>query len=366
METSHIVTVLLLMPTVIHLAYRQVRKFCIRDECQNLPRSEPNTSVRNSLSFFAFIYNIVFGKSEDHYLASTCKLFKQLGSTFSTKSCVWQTIFTSDGKNIKHMLATSFDDFELPQLRVHAISTLLGTGIFSINGASWSQARAMLRPCFAKRDKVEITLILEDHFQSFLHHVPRDGTEVDLQPLYFALTMDFATQFLTAKSSNMLDATKSHAKDWQFFEDYTTCSKEVVKKMCLGPLQIFRFNYSASHARRRVFQYIDNFIDEALQSTDLTTALPEHSALAKLAGLTSDRKVLRDQMLHLLVASRDTTASLLCNLFFMLAKKPVMYTRLRQEVLSVSGDTPPRPEQLKQMEYLRWCVQECKPFFFSL
>ncbi|OAA79127.1 Cytochrome P450 [Akanthomyces lecanii RCEF 1005] len=273
------------------------------------------------------------------------------------KSCVWQTIFTSDSKNVKHILATSFKDFELPKLRVDAISTLLGTGIFSVNGASWSHARALLRPCFAHRDKLATTAMLEGHFQSFLRHIPQNGEEVDLQPLYFALTMDFATQLLTSKSSHMLDETKSHDNEWQFFEEYTTCSEEVIKKMCLGPLQIFRYNRAAEQAKKRVFKYIDDFVDEALQSVDPEEA-PEHNVLTKLAEATSDRKVLRDQMLHLLVASRDTTASLLCNLFFMLAKEPERYQRLRQEVLSVCGDAPPLPEQLKQMEYLRWCVQE--------
>ncbi len=201
--------------------------------------------------------------------------------------------------------------------------------------------------------------MLECHFQSFLRHIPQNGEEVDLQPLYFALTMDFATQLLTSKSSHMLDETKSHDNEWQFFEDYTTCSEEVIKKMCLGPLQIFRYNRAAEQAKKRVFKYIDDFVDEALQSVEREEA-PEHNVLTKLAEATSDRKVLRDQMLHLLVASRDTTASLLCNLFFMLAKEPERYQRLRQEVLSVCGDAPPLPEQLKQMEYLRWCVQECK------
>lgn len=328
-----------------------------RDEqCQTTCPAGP---VKDKIFGLDFIYNVIFSKSEKNYLTATCRLFKQFGSTHSMKSCVWQTIFTSDSKNIKHILATSFADFELPKLRLDAISTLLGSGIFSVNGASWSHARALLRPCFANRDKFAITAMLEDHFQSFLRHVPQNGEEVDLQPLYFALTMDFATQFLTAKSSHMLDETTSHDKEWQFFEDYTICSEEVIKKMCLGPLQIFRFNRAAEQAKKRVFKYIDNFVDEALQSAGQKES-PEHNVLTKLAEVTSDRKVLRDQMLHLLVASRDTTASLLCNLFFMLAKEPAIYGRLRQEVLSVCGDAPPLPEQLKQMEYLRWCVQECK------
>lgn len=361
LRIDHVVvaSIFLVAPAVFQYVFTKwLQRYSVsrKKHCQ---KKCPDGPVKDTIFGLDFIYNIIFGKSERNYLASTCKLFKQFGSTYSMKSCVWETIFTSDSKNIKQMLATSFDDFQLPQLRLNAISTLLGTGIFSVNGASWSHARAMLRPCFAKRDKNAITEVLEGHFQSFLRHIPQDGAEVDLQPLYFALTMDFATELLASKSSNMLDDTKTHGKEWQFFEDYTTCSEEVIKKMCLGPLQVFRYNRSAEQAKKRVFQYIDDFIAEARQSAD-PEEVPNHNVLAKLASLTPDPKVLRDQMLHLLVASRDTTASLLCNLFFLLAKKPEMYGRLRQEVVSICGDAPPSPEQLKQMEYLRWCVQECK------
>lgn len=359
MQYAISLSVLLVAPAILQFLYSLLLKhFGVRRD-ENRKISCNSSPVKDKIFGFDFIYNIIFSKSEERYLDSTCRLFKQYGSTYSMKSCFWQTLFTSDSKNIKHILATSFDDFELPKLRLDAISTLLGTGIFSVNGASWSHARALLRPCFSNRDKLAMTETLEGHFQSFLRHIPKKGDEVDLQPLYFALTMDFATQFLTSKSSNMLDETTHHDKEWQFFEDYTTCSEEVIKKMCLGPLQIFRYNRAAEKAKTRVFQYIDDFIDEALKDADLEDS-SNHNVLTKLAEITSDRKVLRDQMLHLLVASRDTTASLLCNLFFMLAKSPSMYETLRREIVAVCGDAPPLPEQLKGMEYLRWCVQECK------
>lgn len=64
-------------------------------------------------------------------------------------------------------------------------------------------------------------------------------------------------------------------------------------------------------------------------------------------------------MLHL-VASRDTTASVLSNLFFVLARDPDPYRRLRDDVLAVAGADIPTAAQLKQMKYVRWCVDECE------
>jgi cytochrome P450 len=87
----------------------------------------------------------------------------------------------------------------------------------------------------------------------------------------------------------------------------------------------------------------------------------EASFLQELANAMGHGRALRDQVLHIFLASRDTTASLLSNLFFALAKKPDVYARLRKEVTETVGDcSPPTFEQLKNITYLKWCINECE------
>jgi cytochrome P450 len=80
--------------------------------------------------------------------------------------------------------------------------------------------------------------------------------------------------------------------------------------------------------------------------------------LQELAKSTQDRIVLRDQVLHVLLASRDTAASLLSNFFFALARHPEVYKKLREEVLACAGEDSVTTEQLREMTYLKWCTQE--------
>jgi hypothetical protein len=82
--------------------------------------------------------------------------------------------------------------------------------------------------------------------------------------------------------------------------------------------------------------------------------------LRELQKLAPDHKTLRAQVLHILLASRDTVACLLSNLVFALSKEPAVYSRLRQEVLDCTGSDRPNIEQLHSMKYLKWCVNECK------
>ncbi|PHH66484.1 hypothetical protein CDD81_6959 [Ophiocordyceps australis] len=317
--------------------------------------------VRDPIIGLDFIYDVLFKPPEDRYLALSQQAHARLGPTYTVRRWAWEVIYTCDSRNIKHLLASGFSDFALPRLRVAALETLVGRGIFTLNGQAWSRARARLKPLLARLDHEAAVEALEGHFQAMLNLICpcRDSltAQVDLQPLFFRLAMEFAGSFLLGASTGMLH--KSEAAEG-FVRDYMTCSTEVVRRLGCGPLQHLRFSPRCHKAKQRVFGYIERFIDDALA----TAAAPSRankapdSVLVRLAAVTPDRAALRDQVLHLLVASRDTTASMLSNLFFVLAQEPAVWTRLRHEVMAISGQTCPSVAQLRQMQYARWCVNE--------
>ena len=53
----------------------------------------------------------------------------------------------------------------------------------------------------------------------------------------------------------------------------------------------------------------------------------------------------------------DTTASLLGNVWFVLAKRPDVWVKLRQEVDALNGEQPTY-EQIKNMKYLKYVLNE--------
>ncbi|RMJ25140.1 Cytochrome p450 [Aspergillus sp. HF37] len=55
----------------------------------------------------------------------------------------------------------------------------------------------------------------------------------------------------------------------------------------------------------------------------------KHIFSHELASRTSDKRRILDELMNVLLAGRDTTGSLLGNLFFMLAKNPVIWEKLR-------------------------------------
>lgn len=64
-------------------------------------------------------------------------------------------------------------------------------------------------------------------------------------------------------------------------------------------------------------------------------------------------------MLSILIAGRDTTANLLSITFFILAKRPDIWKKLRSEVLAMGGRKPSF-EDIKSMTYMNWIFNECE------
>jgi cytochrome P450 len=73
-------------------------------------------------------------------------------------------------------------------------------------------------------------------------------------------------------------------------------------------------------------------------------------------------KKIQDELLNILLAGRDTTASLLAHLWYILARRPDVFNKLRTEVLAI-GTKRPSFEQIKEMKYLQYCMNEgqCHP-----
>ncbi len=61
----------------------------------------------------------------------------------------------------------------------------------------------MIRPNFTRAQVADLETF-ETHVGHLIDAIPRDGTTVDLQELFFSLTMDSATEFLFGKSTNTL------------------------------------------------------------------------------------------------------------------------------------------------------------------
>lgn len=295
-------------------------------------------------------------------LETNQKRFNQYNAhTLNLRFLHLDAIMTKNPENLKAMMATSFKDFSLPDTRKSSFIPLLGHGIFTTDGAAWHQSRELLRPNFVRAQVADLETF-EVHVSHLIEAIPRDGSTVDLQELFFRLTMDSATEFLFGESTNCLAPGTSTESNSRFAAAFNR-SQERVGRATRAPWGGLLFNSEFKADVKYVHDFVDRYVQRGLEyrrNHDLEKSEGERYVfLHELARRTDDPVRIRSELLNVLLAGRDTTASLLSNAFFMLAKNPRVWAKLREEVNSLNGERPTY-EQVKDMKYLKAVLNECK------
>jgi len=108
--------------------------------------------------------------------------------------------------------------------------------------------------------------------------------------------------------------------------------------------------------------FVQPFVERAISLTPeelKAKGEKRYSFIESLAADTSDRKMLRDQLVSTLLAGRDTTAAALSWTFYELSRHPEAYAKLRSEVLARLGtDQTPNWEDLRSMKWLQYTINE--------
>lgn len=242
---------------------------------------------------------------------------------------------TVDPENIQALLATQFKDFQLGPTRLAQFRPLLRNSIFSSDGAYWEHSRALLRPSFS-RENINDLESTERAVQALIRAIGSTNesgwTETDLLPLFYRFTLDTATEFLFAESSDSQTAAiegggrgiGQEATFDDFTQDFTTVGEFLLQRIRLQGLYWLADGLKMRRAIKRIRNFMDHFVDVAVNSKEN----PEKSAkkynlLSALAEQTRDKTEMKDQALAVLFAGRDTTAGLLGKLFEKIAGRKV-------------------------------------------
>jgi len=142
--------------------------------------------------------------------------------TFSVSALGRHIFVTDDPENVKQVLATGFDAWGFAKERVDQMSEFLGHGVFTNEGKAWKHSREMLRPCFERQNVADVGMF-EKHVCRLMELLPEDGSTIDLQPLFFDLSLDIATEFLFGRSADSLARGEKRKGLETFVEAFEYC-----------------------------------------------------------------------------------------------------------------------------------------------
>lgn len=224
---------------------------------------------------------------------------------------------------------------------------ILGDGIFAVDGEKWRVARkatskvftgSMFRTVISHSITTDLAKVVK-----ILHHAADTGRTVDLTELFFAYTlsafsrMAFSIDLNTLTDTGVNNVPFANAFDraqmrlakrfnnpfWSLIERFSAGGREMKEDIEI----LDKFSFGIIDEREK-----DGLAHLSKEESGRQDLLSLYMALRDENGKPLDRRSLRDAVLNLIIAGRDTTAQALSWTFFHLITNPSLVTPLRAEL----------------------------------
>ncbi|KAJ7853718.1 cytochrome P450 monooxygenase CYP63 [Mycena olivaceomarginata] len=337
---------------------------------------------------------VVKSFEEGYVLQIFADLLHEYHTTTVNTRLFWDDqMITMDESVVKFVSSTGFSHFEKGILWHERIDKLLGTGLFNAEGDLWKTGRAIARPFFAK-ERISDFEIFERTCSTTLDLIAsrsRQNLPIDIQDLVSRFTLDSASEFLFGMKLNTLSQPLTvpgkvklgpkgsipidGATEFdEFTEAFERVAVIITRRGTQGDtwplLELFEDKTEDSIAT--IMNWLEPIVNRAISDKEngkaagAVTPLDDNVFLDFLAAKTDDVEHIRYELVTYLIASRDTTASLLTFVLYFFAMYPAVCDRLRKEILDALGpEESPTYASLRNMKYLRAVLNEALRLFPS-
>ncbi|CZT48091.1 related to cytochrome P450 CYP4/CYP19/CYP26 subfamilies [Rhynchosporium secalis] len=256
---------------------------------------------------------------------------------------------TQDPENINNL-----PDFHLGP-RSLAMKAMIGNGIFTQDGAAWKHSRESLRRQFIQMQYQDFKGFHE-HLESLMGKLHASSGVTDLQPIFYRLTLNTTIAMILGQPVESFD----HEIGDLFSKAFDQASLATGTRARIGDMYFLYQPTGFSKACETIKSYTYQFALDALERKVKSPVETEKSSfISELYRDNEDMQLVRDQVLNILIAGRDTTAATLSYAFHLLLRNPANLETLRGEIESVVGDEKEITRaQIQQMPYLHNVLQE--------
>lgn len=170
-----------------------------------------------------------------------------------------------------------------------------------------------MRKQFIRAQYQNLDRSFREHINNLVACMPSEG-EVDLQPLFFRLTMDIATELLFGRSVYSLRSdVDQDAENREFAESFTLAQEGLAKRFRSAPFHSLYNPPAFRRACRNVHRFVEKYIRQngiAISKSAAGSVSDSSTSwfIKQIATECASETDLRDQLLNILLAGRDTTA----------------------------------------------------------
>ena len=183
------------------------------------------------------------------------------------------------------------------------MKTMIGEGIFTQDGPQWKHSRDLLRHQFVRMQYQNLEGFRE-HVEGLIKTLKDSEGLVDLQPLFYRLTLDTTIAMILGQS------VESFKEEIELFsKSFNKASLVTATRVRLGDLYFLYTPRGFFAACKTVKSYTERFVKKSLQEKDAKSS-DRYTFINDLyKEHDGDIQLVRDQVINVLIAGRDTTAA---------------------------------------------------------
>ncbi|PON56765.1 Cytochrome P450, E-class, group I [Trema orientale] len=295
-------------------------------------------TVFNQLFYFNKLYNY------QTKVATKCSTFRLLAPEQSE-------LYTTEPRNIEHILKTNFDKYSKGQYNQEIVSDLLGHGIFAVDGEKWRQQRKLASFEFSTRVLRDFSCsVFRRNAEKLVRAVSEFSISdrvFDMQDLLMRCTLDSIFKVGFGVELNCLEGS---SKEGSAFMKAFDESNALTYWRYADPFWKLKryFNIGSEASLKKNIKVIDDFVHQLIKNkrkllakqqdcNDKEDILSRFLVESKKDPEKMNDQYLRDIILNFIIAGKDTSANTLSWFFYMLCKNPVVQEKVAQEVRDVIG-----------------------------
>lgn len=270
-----------------------------------------------------------------------------------------QAVILNHPRHAHHLFRDHASNYSKGGTLMTPLRSISGGGVTTSTGQQWWEQRRALQPFFQRQHiATQVTTILTTIQEWLAVYLPQplQATPINISELLALVTTQIttATLFHSALQPEQIISLSTAL---------TVLNRQAVQGILMARWPVWlplpgrqRYQEAIGQIDRIIDTLITTRQQEDRPADDLFTAL--HARCATVGSQAQAHQQLHDEVLALLVAGYETTATCLSWTCYLLARHPAVLAKVQQEIAQQLGPRPPAYTDLAALPYLTMTLYE--------
>ena len=258
----------------------------------------------------------------------------------------------------EHIFSTNPEAYGKPDLFLKSMGLIQGQGLFTSEGEIWQRQRRLMQPAFHQKQLAKLHQIVLDCVESLVREwlEKPEGEIIDIAAEMSRLTLKIVSSTLFSIDIGSQTDKLGQALRTGLEYVYYRMNSPLALPLWIPTLRNLEF--------RRAKKTLDGLVSEIIQSRRKSPS-EHHDLLSMLlaaqdeeTGIGMSDKQLHDEVITLINAGHETTATALAWTWDLIGSHPDVMARVQDEIQSVLNGNAPTIAHLSQLEYTRRVFDE--------